>query len=462
MSATLAFRSLAALLLISALGLGACAPHRVYRGELSACSPPDPEQSCGAHSVERFDDPANPAGTYTLGFVEFDDQGELWSREQMETVVGAAAEASALQDQLLVVFVHGWKHSAAVGDGNIQTFRDVLKGLSELESGLAKNVGRPRRGVFGVYVGWRGASITFPVIQELTFWDRKNTAHKVGYGGVTELFSRLEQIKRTRDAIEGGRDLSNTRLVVIGHSFGGAVVYSALSQLLADRFVLTVGPEGQSSDIEGFGDLVVMINPAFEAMRFATPSDMANERRTYFPTQLPVLAILTSSADQATGTAFPVGRWFSTFWEKHRVVQRPDPVTGATEDIDQEKANITSVGHFAPYWTHQLTATAPPVEHEAGGMGTARELDRYATVSREWEQDKPGNAIDFEGSRLLRSENSVGRNPYLVIRVEGELIPNHNDITDPRIVSFIRQLIQLSVQDANLKVRAEVREQMQK
>jgi hypothetical protein len=83
-------------------------------------------------------------------------------------------------------------------------------------------------------------------------------------------------------------------------------------------------------------------------------------------------------------------------------------------------------------------------------------------VSREWEQDKPGNAIDFEGSRLLRSENSVGRNPYLVIRVEGELIPNHNDITDPRIVSFIRQLIQLSVQDANLKVRAEVREQMQK
>jgi hypothetical protein len=56
-------------------------------------------------------------------------------------VVNAVARSSASQEQLLVVFVHGWKHSAQAGDGNIDTNRKGLRGLSELETGATR---RPR------------------------------------------------------------------------------------------------------------------------------------------------------------------------------------------------------------------------------------------------------------------------------------------------------------------------------
>src|SRR5690606_31520086 len=133
-------------------------------------------------------------------------------------------------DVLLVVFVHGWKHSAAPGDTNIETFRNALASLSAADARLRSEAGAPSRQTVGVYLGWRGGSVSIPGIKELTFWERKNTAHKVGHGSVTEVLSRLELIKRTRNVIESD---NNSRLVVVGHSFGGAVVYAAVGQLLA-------------------------------------------------------------------------------------------------------------------------------------------------------------------------------------------------------------------------------------
>ena len=47
-------------------------------------------------------------------------------------------------------------------------------------------------------------------------------------------------------------------------------------------------------------------------------SDMSTARGTYFASQLPVMAILTSEAEYATRYAFPAGRFFSTLLEKDR------------------------------------------------------------------------------------------------------------------------------------------------
>jgi hypothetical protein len=61
--------------------------------------------------------------------------------------------------------------------------------------------------------------------------------------------------------------------------------------------------------------------------------------------------------------------------------------------------------------------------------------------------------IEFEGSVLERTPNSAGRNPYLVIRVDKQLIPDHNDIDDWRIASFVRQLILIAGQSQDLQER---------
>ncbi len=444
-------------LLISGWMLAACTSHQIYRTDNKLCTSSQPEVECTENALQFYQDPTYPQAEYTLGFIEFDDQGNLWSRKQMQTVVDHAITTAASDDLLLVVFVHGWKHSAMPGDQNIHTFRRVLRGLSELESKLTSETDQKAREVIGVYIGWRGDSVKVPLVKELTFWDRKNTAHKVGDGGVTEVLGRLEQIKRSKDAIAGGKDQSNTRLVVIGHSFGGAVVFSALSQIFADRFVKTIGPDGRVGDADGFGDLVVLINPAFEALRFSTLSDMANERATYFQSQLPIFAELTSEGDDATGVAFPLGRWFSTFWEKVREVERPNPVTGKTETVDQSDANLSALGHFEPYRTHKLVATDNAGETRPETLGTKSELSEYLLFSQQWDNDKPGSVIEFSGSKLERTPNSAGRNPYLLISVDEQLINDHNHIDDPRIISFIRQLIQLSAQNPVAKERAAVR-----
>ena len=442
-----------ALVLVATLVFAGCTPHKLYRTDTEVCISSEPAQDCQERALQEYKDPAHPDAGYLLGFIEFDDQGQVFERRQMDAVLAALQTEAASKNLLMVVFLHGWKHSAARGDPNIETFRKSLERISELESRISRETGAEERKVVGIYLGWRGGSVTWPGVKELTFWDRKNTAHKVGHGGVTEVVSRLELVRKTQDAVEGDQGRSPTRLVVIGHSFGGAVVYSALSQILTTGFVDTVGPAGTLTDVKGFGDLVVLINPAFEATLFTSLSDMSNERPTYFPAQLPVIAVLTSEADDATKRAFPIGRWFSTFFEKHREEKRINGVTGEEEVIDQKNANITAVGHFEPYRTHYLRAAGEPGAAVPDQPTVEASVERFFDVSRRWENDAPGSVIEFEGSVLERTPNSAGRNPYLVIRVDKQLIPDHNDIDDWRIASFVRQLILIAGQSQDLQER---------
>jgi pimeloyl-ACP methyl ester carboxylesterase len=343
----------------------------------------------------------------------------------------------------MVVFIHGWKHSAAPGDANIETFRKALANLSAADASVSRRSGRSPRRIVGVYLGWRGGSVSVPGIKELTFWERKNTAHKVGHGGVTEVLSRLELIKQTKNHMEGSTD---TRLVVVGHSFGGAVAYAALGQILANRFVHTTGPVGVQSTVTGYGDLVVLINHAFEAMLFASLSDMSFERGSYFQEQLPVVAVLTSEADDATRLAFPLGRRLSTLFENDHDMMRLNATTKATETIDGGSANVTAIGHFGPYRTHTLVPSDSRSRAEVAPAEPEQAASVFAQTSSGWAEDKPGSEIAFGGLTLKRTDTSAGRNPYLVAYVNKEIINDHNDIDDPRLIQFIEQLILISTQ----------------
>ncbi|MEY5099895.1 MAG: hypothetical protein RJA36_2614 [Pseudomonadota bacterium] len=445
----------AALLLPLALLCG-CASHQQYRDRYSVCSNATAELSadCARHAIQRL--PLQQGGGYLLGFVEFDDQGHLWDRRQMMELVDLLNAESASRDLLLVVFVHGWKHSAAPGDGNIETFRKVLARLGADEAELGRAAGRPPRQVAGVYLGWRGGSVPVPVLENLTFWDRKNTAEKVGSGDMIEVLARLEQIKRDKASFTPD---SSTRLVVVGHSFGGLVVHAALGQTLSGRFVRTAGlprprddgkaerdavRDGLSTNVEGFGDLVVLINPAFEAQRFASLSDMSTERGSYFTAQLPVVAVLTSEADYATRYAFPAGRALSTLFEQTRDSTRRNATTAQLESIAESEANVQAVGHFEPYRTHWLRPRPGVARSAVAQQRSDQDMGVALAAARGWQDDAPGSRIAFSDVVLERSATSAGRNPYLVVRVDGDLIQDHNDIDDERVVQFLKELVLIS------------------
>ena len=191
-----------------------CAPLAMYRTDIggicSASTPARLHSACARNAVQVLKPTSVDLPAYMMGFIEFDDQGQLWDRAQMAEVLKSvdSETSNGSNDYLKVVFVHGWKHNASEDDDNVSSFRATLLRLSATELAESRRIGEPARRVIGIYIGWRGESVDVPFIDNVTFWDRKDTAHKVGHGQVTEVLERLEairqlQLARIRDVAVG-------------------------------------------------------------------------------------------------------------------------------------------------------------------------------------------------------------------------------------------------------------------
>ncbi|AEG00527.1 esterase [Methylomonas methanica] len=416
--------------IIAASLLSGCASNEIYRSDYRPCDV-SAGNACELNSQHNYNIGADDE--YTLGFVEIDDQGQMRDRKQMQALLDTLYQKAAQESILLTVFVHGWHHNARPGDTNIESFKENLARISKIESRRAKELGRPPRKIAGVYIGWRGESIDVPPFNYLTFWDRKSTAQDVGYLGITELLIKLEEIANVRNSMTPP---IKSRLVVIGHSFGGAVVFSATSQILASRFIDSRENKGFTDTAKGFGDLVVLLNPAFEALRYSPFYDLAQARCSYFPEQVPRLAILTSEADDATGILFPMGRVFSTVFETHHDIERNE--CNHSLSLDEGAADRNTVGHYEPLISHTLT----PVTEEKN-----LQLANYKNVKHIWSTQTPGNVTQYGSTVLTHLNNTNPRNPYLNIRVDEAIIADHNDVFNEKVMEFIRLLIGLSTED---------------
>jgi len=249
---------------------------------------------------------------HTLGFVEFDDQGWYHSRNQAQRVLERiTAEASSDQERaIVVIFIHGWHHNACPGDENLACFRKTLDRLNdEVNTGYFKEA-RSRLGkpgnlrILGIYIGWRGRSLP-GLLDYLTFWDRKAAGHQAGGADLREFLIRIGNLQKQLN--EAGKF---TGLVTIGHSFGGAVVENSLIQRVSRPLAENVPIVGHvdlrpiGRLLEGFGDLVVMINPAFEASLYNNIADLSG-RATYSSEQSPILMTLSAENDGPRRTLFP-------------------------------------------------------------------------------------------------------------------------------------------------------------
>lgn len=421
---------------------GGCVSHKQYRTAEAPCLVKPSEIVCEAAMQEQHDG-------YTLNFVEFDDQGLMWdeSRKQMANTLSTLRSEEFLKSGvIMLVFVHGWQHNADFNDPNVLEFRKMLRRVHKLEYLAAKNEKRTQRKVAGVFVGWRGRSVPGGFMSNLTFWDRKNVANTVGHGSVTELLLQLENVQIAHiDANKHESQNKPTRLILIGHSFGGQIVYSALSQILLDRFV-----DLRDEPPQTFGDLVVLVNPAFEASRYAPLRD-ASINRQYQAGQLPLVTIFTATNDDATGIAFPIGRWFSTLFDKHR-------------DSFEKTANRTAIGHFSPFVSHKLSSqkqAEKPSEsiateekelfaedlEKSDNSATKADLTVIQNVQKQWQyiSSQKGWSLDFENVKLSHLGGSDPRNPFYVVSVDSDIIDGHGGIWKPEFAHFLRRFIVFAI-----------------
>ena len=335
-----------------------------------------------AYSIEDYKD-------YWAGFVEFDDEGWLYRKpdepSQMEVVQERLKRelkdpAFSGTDFVVVAFIHGWHHNAHDDDCNVHEFRAMLKIAQDKYTQLYKEQlqkppsaqpPRPRR-VVGIYVGWRGESLNIAGVRYTTVFDRRNAAERVAKGDVRRLFAVIRKAQFEADKTEPER----MRTVVLGHSYGGLIAFHGLSPAVLNELTLTkpdtdlgcepavlrrrlplrddraatqgAGSRAQApTSIPAFPDMLVLINPAFEATRFEALHELMRPTPGCpYRKELPKVVVVTADNDEATGRIFTFERKVLTLLEAYPT----DPRQGSME----REANTHAIGRVDRYRTHRL------------------------------------------------------------------------------------------------------------
>lgn len=419
------------LLMLAALVLAGCTNTEPYRTQFTDRGCIIGTRNCDHESLLKSASPE-----YALAFVEVDEQGVLHDREQMRR---ALEYIRTQQDSYVIVYVHGWHHTAKHDDSNVLRFQERLAFTKQRY---------PSRNIVGIYVGWRGESVPITGLNILTFWDRKTVSEEVGRNSLTEFFLRLE---------EAVRQTPHGVLLTVGHSFGASVVFNSVHQLMLERLVRSAGRE-----VRGYGDLVVLVNPAIEAMRFTQLRDAAQvfqHERGFVSTQGPVMIVAASDGDWAAGQAFPVGRMLSTSLETHRRFQPPHrrlPI-GENGWLDEGLLDVRAIGHAEPYTTHRLEANtsagtdyacpdnrgwlAKTVAREQQVAGGAAAGERWDTGYARSHTHPP--LIHDPSSMQVRHLGRSGAfDPYWITSTHVNVLPNHNAITQKHFWCFVDMALQ--------------------
>jgi pimeloyl-ACP methyl ester carboxylesterase len=381
---------------------------------------------------------------YDLAFVEFGEEGTYRDRSQVEH---ARDLIEARPKPLVVVYVHGWHHNAQSDDNDVVRFRKALLLLSKA------NLKRP---IVGVYLGWRGESLSFPpgVNSVLTYYDRKAAAERLANN-----FDCFEAIGGVlREAHHNGG-----RTIIIGHSFGGLVVERAIKGALT-----SASSAGGGADL--LDSLIIMMNPATESVlsrqtadAFATTLSYREVDGMYVGDRDPDFKIrgdqplaisVTANNDRATGMLFPISSWLWQLfhplrgWQKVHVPGDETPVREGhffrhtpgnsthLHNITAEERKTTIKPKAANAFYANLDAQKEHDPRAPFFYTSARGQSQKAGASLETAADGEWKAWDLKYVKKKRV-------PYWHVQVPKEIINNHGGIWSNNSVALIAALYRM-------------------
>jgi hypothetical protein len=344
-----------------------------------------------------------------LHFVEADDYGWFWDPAQAREAL-AAVQSAQDTDTIIVIFVAGWHHSAKCCDDNVEGFKEVLRRLehelarpmySEARAVIHPGSGGPVR-VIGIFIGWRGRSLP-GVLDYTTFWGRKAAATRVGDTDVREFLVRMRDAYESHaSALKGSHERKLMGLITIGHSFGGQVVLRATSTFIEHELMQLGGAPAYlrlpsvagggpqlSAPVRGFGDLVVLINPAVEAAAYQRLHALGLAYQ-YSTAQTPIMLTISADNDVPRSKLFPIGRsageWFTG---------KP-----SIDDAREREMQRVSLGFFPEHVTHRLEPVDRAVElHSATHLSqpepTCTGHDRCEYTWYDW-KPHPGGPVEAD------------------------------------------------------------------
>ena len=449
------------LLVVMSVLSATCTAHKALR-PVADCIPtsiaqiqsdPDHRKEVAARSLEQHSvGDARTAGrdAFDLGIIELDDQGWQWNPRQLQLALEVTDKAARASGALVVVFFHGWKNNADVCNVNLACFREALAMLAEFERTAADKQGVPARRVIGIYPAWRGLSVKFP--KNFSFWGRKETAHRVGRASAVDVVAEFDALQKRLP--EGNR----TRLVFIGHSFGAAVLYEASAGLVRHGLVsamrretpTTCQPAQPEIDrIAGLGDLMVLVNPAFEASLYHDIDVRTHWFQAFSRLQTPTLVTVSSKGDWATRTFFPVGRWVSTIAQQ-------------TRGSDERDSLGETIGNYEPFITHHLRRESRPEVPPGNASRKACGCPEHLAEVKLEDVILPeldactlhlGETRKY-GSVVLEKRPDVSPdNPFSVIEADEDVIRDHVGIFTAPFFEFLARYVAAIDQKKQLTMR---------
>jgi hypothetical protein len=313
--------------------------------------------------------------------------------------------------KLIVLYIHGWMHSADEKDHNFEQFDALVRRLTS---------SRADRQVLGIYIGWNGSTGT-KILDYFSFWSRQRVADRITQSAI---------IAKIVGAIGNARGGSGKRdnFIAIGHSFGARMLFAAVNAPLIME-VERAYPKpntGSYQMVRGPADAVLLLNPAFEASRYTAIDSFMRNEEIFTSNQPPLMITVSTDNDWATRTAFPLGQ-----------------VLGLSLD---ERAK-TTLGNYESYYTHSLVrsddACGPANTLEITEQFYASELCLRRETS--WHDEKREQKIKDDKEDPFRwsivAPERQKYNPFLLVHTNKEVIDNHGGIWEPPFSDWIFEVV---------------------
>jgi hypothetical protein len=375
-----------------------------------------------------------------LAFIEFGEQGSYQDPSQLQNAVDLIKRTPR---PLVITYVHGWHHSA--GSADVGKFSDWLSEISQTE--LIRSSGFH---LIGVYLGWRGEITTVPVVRQLTFYNRKAAAERLASN-----FDCYDAIAAISQAAREAHGAGGQYTVLIGHSFGGLVVERAVAHAINAEM------HGHAAADRSLpADLILMVNPASDSILARQMIAALYSRHT--ENSRPFLVSLTSTADAATGIAFPV----STSLAAATKVFNEVPVPGADKRESERRFYTATPGHNEFLINHE-TVKLPKTIQAPGGLNALQTNLSHNLTGEIFTTDGPNGTLELWH---IKQTGNVDV-PYWDVKVDPSIIKDHGDIwnrkaqammaavfrmTNPLMSRAVRPRAVLQKPPARAKLRPEI------